>query len=384
MTFRAYRAVRVANDFREQVRYLIENGGTIGEAPATETFSTDYLEAIFGDNPDLLDQLKTIVSKGLSDEPTLNLGEVSAMIVTYNKSAEDKVDNVVAHAVGGFPLGKMKMGFHRDGYFARQIDRNLWNMGNVVISFLGRDMVLFAEDEVAQTQHELLESIFSGDISLLVKGLEKPMFFTAVFPDPKRIVPSQLRGHIQAVVIKGSLGFQKGHFETLLLCPNQKSAAYVHAIVSDMKKMADLGLKTRWGGAVVQTAWGPMVGSWWAYEMVRTLEETKLETEEILVRIKTEFGRVMVNVCLKSIERMSRDLAALKGTFEDRLDPRVVDARLKTQKPLHYWSEPHQWGPDWPIPPPANTNEQAVMPELGTTNVPVTTAQVQPSAPTTP
>jgi len=27
----------------------------------------------------------------------------------------------------------------------------------------------------------------------------------------------------------------------------------------------------------------------------------------------------------------------------------LVDAMLRTAKPVHYWSEAHQWGPDWPF-----------------------------------
>ena len=355
--FRVYRVYTVARDFRAQVRYLIETGGTIGEAPANETFSTDYLEAIFGDNPELLSKLKAVVSKGLADEPALNLGEVAAMIVTYHKTDDGKVEDVVAHAIGGFPLGKMKPGFHRDGYFAQQLDRNLWTMGNSVISFLGRDMVLFSEETVAKSQQELIESLFSGDIMLLVESLRRPMYATAVFPDPKRIVPSQLRGHIQAIVIKSSLGYQKGFIETTLLTPSSRSCQYAYGILKDMKTMADMSLKTRWGGQVIETAWGSMVGSWWAYEMVQTLDKTTLASDQVLVRMKSDFGRVMVNVVLKSIERMSRDLAQMKGSLEEKMDPRIVDARLKSTKPLHYWSNPHQWGPNWPIPPP-ETNVQ--------------------------
>ncbi len=383
VAYRVHRAYDVLTSFRAQVRYLIENGGTIGESPAAETFSTDYLEAIFGDNPELLSQLKTIVRKGLTDDPALNLGEVTAMIVTYNKDEQDRVSNVVAHAVGGFPLGKMKPGFHRDGYFFQQVDKNLWGMGNIMISFLGRDMVLFAEESVAESQHKLLESLFSGEITLMVKAIETPMYFTAVFPDPKKIIPPQLRGHIQAVVVKGSLSHQKGHVETLLLCPSQKSADYAYGILNDMKTMAKLTLQTRWGGAVTQTAWGPMVGTWWAYEMVQSLEKLTLQTEIILVRVKTDFERVMVNATLKTIERMSRDLAQMKGSLEERMDPRLVDARLRTQKPLHYWSEDHQWGPDWPIPPSKLTNSteatEASVPSAAVAQAPGTTPPPTPT-----
>ncbi len=352
--YRAHRLVRLATDFRSQVRYLIENGGTIGEAPAKETFSVDYLQAIFGDNPELLEKLKTVVHEGLADEPALNLGEVAAMVVTYHMVETGKVEDVVVHAIGGFPIAREKPGFHRHGYFFQQLDKNLWEAGNIVIGFLGRDMVLFsANDATTEAQQALIDSLFSGDVMMLVDSLSRPLYYTAVFPDPRRIVPPQLRGHVQAVVLKGMLSPRKGLWETIVLTPSVSSAGYAFSLLRDMKMAGELMLKTRWHGVVEDREWGPWIDTWWAYEMVQTLERAEMEQAQNLIRMKSDFGRVMVNAVVKSIERMSRDLAQMRGSLEDRLDPREVDARLATRKPLHYWSDPHQWGPDWPFPPDA-------------------------------
>ena len=351
-SYRAMRVYRVAAGFESQVRYLIENGGTIGEAPASETFSADYLQAIFGDNPDLLEKLRGVIQKGLADQPSLNLGEVAAMIITYHLNDDGKAEDVVVHAVGGFELAREKPGFHRNGYFFQQLDNNLWNYGNILVGFLGRDMVLFSGDEaVTKVHQEMLDSLFTGDISVLVTSLKRPMYFTAVFPDPRQIMPPQLRSHVQAVVFKGFLGAYKGSWEALILTPSPKSATYALAILRDMKTASEYAIKTRWKGVVQEKEWGPVVDPWWAYELAKTSEKATIEKEQNLVRIKTEFERVMVNAVLKSIERLSRDLAQMKGSLTEKLDPRIVDARLKTSKPDHYWSEPHEWGPNWPIPP---------------------------------
>lgn len=350
--FRTARVVQVATEFKEQVRYLVETGATIGEAPASQTFSVEYLQAIFGDNPELLEKLKGVVHQGLADEPALNLGEVAAMLVTYNKTPGGKAENVVVHAIGGFALAHDKPGFHRNGYFFQQLDKNLWSYGNLLVSFLGRDMVLFAADEqVSQSQQALLDSLFSGDITLLVDRLANPMYFTAVFPDPRHIVPSQLRNHIQAVIIKGSLGHREGHVETIFLAPSTKSAEYATSILKDMKTATDFTLKARFKGVKQQKEWGEVIDPWWAYEMVQTLDRSTIGAEQNLIRMRSDFQRVMVNAVLKGVERMSRDLAAMRGTLDEGKDPRLVDAQLQSAKPLHYWSEPHQWGPNWPIPP---------------------------------
>ena len=354
---RAYRVADFAYGAHQQVKLLIESRGTIGEAPASQTFSVDYLEAIFGDNPDLLDELKNIVQSGLSDAPALNLGEVSAMVVTYHKNEEDEVSDVVAHVVGGFPLGKLKPGFHRDGYFKNLIEENVWVLGNQAVGVLGRDMVLFAKENVADEQKVIIEGLLDGNIMPLVDRLETPMHFTVVMPDPRRLVPRQLKSHVQAIVLKGSLSQSKGHVETILLTPSSRSASYALMVISDLKRISEITLKTKFSGIVQHREWGKHIDPWWAYEMVTTSEEATIAKEENIIRISSDFDRVMVNVVLKSLERMGRDLAQTRMSIEDRMDPRLVDRVMRATKPLHYWSNPHRWGPNWPIPP--TTNEIA-------------------------
>ena len=88
--------------------------------------------------------------------------------------------------------------------------------------------------------------------------------------------------------------------------------------------------------------------------MFNTMQRTTLEKEQNIVRLRVNFERVMVNAALKSIERMGRDLAQMQGSMEERIDPRLVDARMRSQKPTHYWNDDHKWGPNWPIPMPTN------------------------------
>lgn len=353
---RGKRLLTAATDWRKEMRYLIENGGTIGEVPATEAFEDGYLEAVFGGDPELLAKLRGVISKGLAEDPSLSLGEVAAMLVTYRKNADGRVEDVVAHVIGGFPLGQRKPGFHKDGFFQAQIDRNLWGTGNSMIAFLGRDIVLFADESVANAQQNVLESILSGDILPLVDMIEdRPIYYTAVFPDPRRVVPPQLRPHIQAFIVKGHIAPMNGSYDITILTPNPESAAYALSMIYDMKVATALVLQGRFQGVVLQKAWGPHIPVWWAHEMDNNLARMTLEKEQNLVRMRLDFERVMVNVTLKTIERMGRDLSQMRGSLDEKLDPRLVDARLKSEKPAHYWTDAHKWGPDWPIAEP-NTN----------------------------
>lgn len=357
MGFRAKRTYSVLRDWQAQVRHQMASGGTIGTAPAAKTFEASYLEAVFGSDPDLLGQMKALIAKGLAEDPTINLGEVTAMLVTYMKSPAGKVEDVAVHVLGGFAVGRRRPGLNHDGFFAAQVDRNLWNTGNSVLSLLGRDMIVFADPQVSHLHDELLESTLSGDIMPLVGVLtNRPLYYTTVFPDPRRVLPTQLRTHVQALVMKGHLSPDRGSYEMMLLAKDPRSASYTLAIADDLRLAASLALKTRFDGVLHKTKWGDHASTWWAVEWAHTVDEAVLAKEQNVISLRTAFERKMVNASLKSIERMGRDMAAARLIRDERLDPRLADKQLQSTKPAHYWSEPHKWGPDWPFPPPGMTN----------------------------
>lgn len=391
--YRTLRAWRIASDTRRRLVYLVETGGTIGEAPAASTFSADFLRIIFGDEPALLDELRRSIDRGLAEIPALYLGEVCGMIVTHRKTEDGQVKDVVAHVIGGFPLAARPPGFHRDGYFRQLIDPDLWESGNRLLGILGRDLILLGDPEIVQKHRVLLDATLSGNILPLAESLREPLYYTAVFPQPKAIVPRDLQPHIRSIVLKGYLGMYEGQNDAIVLTPSAASARHALEIFYDLKLAAELALRTRWKGTVVPTPWGPTPGPWWACELADTLEkQTTLEREENLVRVRTHYQDAMVNVVLKSLERLGRDLAAMRATMDEKMDPRLADARLQTRKPLHYWSEEHRWGPYWPIPPrdtslvaqaQANIEAAARAPEEGEAERPGTepTAPEEPLAP---
>ena len=363
--YRAFRLYRLTNGIESQLRLLIENGETIGETPAAEAMASEYLGGIFWDSPELLEKLKGVIKQGLEEQPDIGLGDVTAMLITYRKGANNEVQDVVVHAFGGFPAARRKPGFHRNGWFFQQIDQRLWNWGNVLIGFLGRDMVMFSANQESSEEHKrVIDALLTeGQITNLVTYLEQPLYYTVVFPDPRNIAPPELRAHLRAVVFKGYMAQQKGGFEALLLTPSSRSANYVASMLHDLRSASQVTVRTIWHGVIEDMPWGKWVETWWAVEMARNMEQSALETQQNLVRLKSSFERVMVNVWFKSMERLSRDLAQSRMSLDQRLDPRLVDARLATRKPLHYWSEAHRWGPDWPVAAPRRTGSTNAVPE---------------------
>ncbi len=336
---------------RDQVRYLIENGETIGQAPASDALSSSYIGDIFGDDPELREELNKAVAKGMEDDPSLKMGEIAAMAVTYRRNGDDQIKDLVVNVFGDLPLGEREIGFHRDGFFKGQVDRNLWQTGQSALQFLGRDLALLSEnEEAANKQNELIEAIFSGEIMPLADSIsEAPLYYTIVFPDPKNLTKGPLRRHVKAIVMKGYLSPQSGWVEIVALAKDDQSANYVAGFMNDLRTALVFAMRTRFRGVMQDTAWGNYVPVWWAYEMANTLEETTLVKDRSTVVLRSEYQRVMVNASLKTIERFGRDLSRLRGVETEKLDPRLVDARMQSRSPSHYWSDAHRWGPNWPI-----------------------------------
>jgi len=349
-----YRSLRLygnVTDVQSQIRYLIDSGGTVGQTPADSALSSTYLEIIFGDDPELLAQLKSVVERGMATMPDVQRGEVSAIIVTYRKNGDDRIENVVAHIMGGFPLGRRKISMHRDGFFANQIDENLWQTGDSSLKFLGRDLAVWANNEDDEReQRELIEAIFSGEILVMAEGIsKKPLYFTAVLPAPRQIVPQKMRAHVRAILLNGYLSPDQGSIEMVVLTDSERATTLVSSMLFDLKTSILISLRTRFRGVLEDSPWGPYVPVWWAYEMANTVEDLELVKRDRTVRLSAQFQRRMVNASLKTIERFGRDYSQIRGVQEEKLDPRVVDARLQSDKPGHYWGNDHRWGPDWPI-----------------------------------
>jgi len=357
MAVPGYKAAKTFKDFSEvknHLRYQIETGETIAAAPADATLSTAYLEIIFGENPELLDQLLVVVDKGMEETPDMNLGQVAAIIVTYRQDDAGQISEVVAHIIGEFPLGRRRVNMHKGGYMENRMDQNLWQAKKSVVSFVGRDIVVWAADETTERpKQELVEAIFAGEISYLVRDIaEEPLHYTAVFPNPRDLVPMRMRPHIRAVLYNGVISPQEGEMEMIALCNDERSAGRLVDMFQDAVDSAESALRTRFGGEIVETAWrGDQPEVWWAYELAETLDKIKLDQSESTIRLSVDYEREMVNAIMKIIERFGRDYTAILGVQDQKVAPQDVRDFMKDGNFNPRWTPDHVTGPDWPFGP---------------------------------
>lgn len=372
--YKGYRIYDTASGAVDQVRYLIENGEAVGTVPASAALNPIFLQSMFGADPELNQQLSDALATAQREDPSLRQGEISALMVTYHKGnngsgeSTGPAKDVAVHIFGDLPLGRRKISMARNGFFNVQIDRGLWSMGNSILSILGRDLFIVApEDDIERRQQDVLEALLTGDVLPLVDLIaESPLHYMIVFPNPREMVPTKLRNHVQAVVAKGFVSPDKAEHEITVLAGNEKSASLVASILYDMRTAAILALRTRFAGIEerVQELAGQQYSVqpvWWAYEMANTAEQVSLSREDNVVTLSISYQRVMVNATLKSIERFGRDYTRTRGVQEEKLDPRYVDAQyLRSRSPNHYWSTQHRWGPNWPFAAPTNAIEEEI------------------------
>ncbi len=349
--WRAFGVFQAAHGGFQHLRYLLESGETIEGQPADDVLSDSYLLSLFGDNPELVERLKTVVDLGMATDANLKLGNVSAMIVTYRKNAAGEIFDAAIYAVGGFPDPKSKrLGFHSTGYFREELDSDLWLSGNAMMNLLGRDIIVFCEQDKAEAHMALLFGLLNGGILPLAQRIvESPLYYAVVFPDPKELAPPNLRHKLQTVIIKGEMTGDTGKTEMMFISPTMRTAAQVHTIMKDMAALARITFHDKFGGYIKQMPWGPMNDTWWSVEYVSLIDSLQLIQDQVLVTARVEYDRIKNNAILKTIERAGRDLAMQKSFALAGDLPWEFTFREKDNPSGGYWSTPHRWGPEWPL-----------------------------------
>ena len=349
--WRAFRLGNTAYKSYQHLRYLLESGESIEGEAADDVLSDNYLRSLFGDNPELVERLKTVVDLGMATDANLKLGSVSLMVVTYRKGDDGAISDAAIYAVGGFPEPKSRrLGFHSTGYFRTELDPQMWLTGNALMNLLGRDIIVFCEEEKAEAHMELLFDMLQGRIMPLAQKIaEAPLHYAIVFPTPGELAPPNMRRNLQTVIIKGRMDGDQGETDVLLVSPSYRASMQTYSLTRDMFTLARIVFHDHFGGYIKEEIWGKMDDVWWAREYVELIDATKLVQEQVLVSGKVEYNRAKNNALLKTVERACRDIAMQKSYLLASDLPWEFAYRTKNSPTTGYWSEPHRWGPEWPL-----------------------------------
>ena len=349
--WREYNVYQTTRGGFDHLRYLLESGETVQGTPAEDVLSDNYLMSLFGENPELVERLKTVVDLGMATDANLKLGSVSVMIVSYRKGANGEVKDAAIYAIGGFPDPKSKrLGFHSTGYLREELDPDLWLSGNALMNLLGRDVIVFCEQDKAEAHMALLFDILNGNVlPLAQRVVDAPLFYAIVFPNPKELAPPNLRTKLQTVIVKGDMAADSGRTEAMLVSATPRASIQVATIFNDLIHLARITFHDKFSGWVKEVPWGTMNDSWWAVEYVRLIDSLEFVQDQVLVVLRSEYDRFENNAILKTIERAGRDMAMQKTFSLAGNLPWVFAYQEKENPNLGYWSTAHRWGNEWPL-----------------------------------
>lgn len=333
------------------LRALLDSGESISGAPAKEVLSDDYLRNLFNNNEQLVASLKNVIDTGMATDDSLQLGNVAAMVILYREDADGAVVEPAVCVIGGFPDPKSeRIGFHTRGFLESQLEPSMWTLGFSVVNMFGRDIVLFCEEDKSEMQMERVWNLLNGEILPFARDIvASPVHYTVVLPDPKQLLPPNIRKHVQSLQISGVLRPDDATGELLFVCNSVRAAAYVHHVVRDMADVARIVLHDRFGGYVKEMPWGKMNDQWWAVEAVRTIDESEIVQDNVLVVARGNLDRRQENFLLKLVERCGRDIAVQKAMRLDGTRPWEFAYNQSVEGKGRYWSADHLWGDNWPL-----------------------------------
>jgi hypothetical protein len=251
VTERFRHVVQETNQVRSVVRDAMRRQDMIAKAPARKEFSAAFLQMAFGDNPQLLEQIKESLNKALGANPALAQGDVAMMLVTYR--AEGELRDVAIHIFGNLVPEKLPA-FSSEGYWKSQLPDNFYKMGQSMLSTLGREVVILASPDAEKQQRELLEAVLNDRYDAVQNYLHEPVSFIAVIPEPGLLFTDSFRPYMAAALVKGKISMDEGHVDMVALSFDPKKAQDLAQLLSDTRMMSVGIARIRFDSPEAETA----------------------------------------------------------------------------------------------------------------------------------
>jgi hypothetical protein len=248
---RLRRVVQETNQVRSVVQEAVRRQEMVIKAPARKEFSAAFLQMAFGDNPQLLEQIKDALGKALGANPTLAQGDVAMMLVTYR--AEGELRDVAIHIFGNLVPEKLPA-FSSEGYWKSQLPDNFYKMGQSMLSTLGREVVILASPDAEKQQRELLEAVLNDRYDTVQNYLHDPVSFIAVIPEPGLLFTDRFRPYMAAALVKGKISMDEGRVEMVALSFDPKKAQDLAQLLSDTRMMSVGIARVRFDSPEAETA----------------------------------------------------------------------------------------------------------------------------------
>jgi hypothetical protein len=246
LTQRSRRLAAEMNHGKSLVQEVMRRQDVLVKKPVRKEFSPAFLQMAFGDNPPLLEKIKEALNQAIGTDARLAQGDVAMMLVTYR--AEGELRDVAIQIFGNLTPEYLPA-FSREGYWKSQLPPNLYQVGQTMLSLLGREVVVLATKDVEKKQRELLEAGIDNHYAVVEDYFHDPVSFIAVIPEPTKLFSERFRPYMAAVVVKGKFSMEDGRAELVVLSFDQKKAKELGQLLSDMRMLAAGMGRLRFGGS---------------------------------------------------------------------------------------------------------------------------------------
>jgi hypothetical protein len=241
------RVVQETNQVRNAVQEAERrHESVLRGTPVRKEFSSAFLQMAFGDNPQLLEQIRDALSQAMGERIGLAQGDAAMMLVTYR--AEGEVRDVAIHIFGNMVPEHMPA-FSSEGYWKNQLSDQFYTVGQSMLSLLGRQMVILANKDVQKSQQAVVDAVINNQNTVVQNYLHDPVSFIAVIPEPGKVLSDEFRPYMAAVLLKGKISKDEMRGEMVALSYDPKTARELAQLLSDIRLTA-IGLaRTRYGSS---------------------------------------------------------------------------------------------------------------------------------------
>ena len=298
VTKRFRRAVAETNQVRNAVEEAARRQEMLVKAPARKEFSPAFLQMAFGDNPQLLEQIKEALNKAIGEKPQLSQGDVAMMLVTYR--AEGDLRDVAIHVFGNL-VPEHLPAFSSQGYWKGQLPENFYQIGQTMLSVLGREVMILANKEVEKRQRELLDAGLNDRFTMVQDYFHDPVSFIAVIPEPGKLFSDRFSPYMAAVLVKGKFSMDESRTELVALSYDQHKAQELAQVLSDTRLMAISITRLRYSGYGV------------AEQGFQSLQRTQIRVEGPTVILSSMVpGDVLQQALPRFIHTLSRGVGRIR------------------------------------------------------------------------
>ncbi len=241
---RMRRVVQETNSIKQAHQEAARRQEAASKLPARKEFSPAFLQMAFGDNPPLLEEIKGVLQEAIGAKPRLAQGDVALMLVTYR--AEGELHDVAIHIFGNLIPERMPA-FSAEGYWKSQLPPTFYEVGQSLLSTLGRNLIILAKPEVEEKQRHLMEALLNNQMDVIRDTLREPLSFIVIVPEPGALFTERYRPYLAATLIKGKISNTEARVEVVSLSYDQQKAKELAQLISDIQLMGISLIRIRFG-----------------------------------------------------------------------------------------------------------------------------------------